>query len=183
MKLFCVFFSFFLSFFFLLHFKGGTCFCLHPRMVWYPTAFLSFLLQPAQRGRSRPARAQESACRARPIAAPPLRPRRSACAAMATTGQTLTRRQLPVPVSNRSGFAEVCRVSLPSAAGEVTWTKPQSMMVFCLIFSPHPALEGSMIAAGWTSGSQPRSTHLQGLALQRAGLPMLNTHLSLLHVL
>lgn len=139
-------------------------------MVWCPTALLSSLLQPAPRGHSRPARAQGSARRARPTAAPPPRPRRSARAATATTGQTSTRRQLPVPVSNRSGFAGVCRVSLPSAAGEATWIKPQSVRVFFVLFSRPILLWRERDSSG-----QPRSSHLKGgLALQRAGLPSLS---------
>lgn len=156
------FFSFFLPFSFPLCFKGGTCFCHHPRMVWCPTALLSSLLQPAQRGHSRPARAQGSARRARPTAAPPPRPRRSARAATATTGQTSTRRQLPVPVSNRSGFAGVCRVSLPSAAGEATWIKPQSMRVFLSYFLAPSCSGGSVTAAGWTSGKPAKVKPPQG---------------------
>jgi len=137
-RLFCIlfFFSFFIFVFFLPHIKDGIRFHLCPGAVRHPTAFLSFLLQPARRGRSRPARARGSARRAPPTAAPPPRPRRSARAAMATTGRISTRRRLPAPVSNSVGVGRGgCRVSLRSAAGDAAGIKSHPVSFF-IWFSP-----------------------------------------------
>lgn len=142
-------------------------------MIQHPTAFLSFLLQPVQQGPSRPARVQGSVCRAPPTAAPPPKPRRSAHAAMATTGRTLTHRQLPAPVSNRSGLVGGgCRVLHSSAARDNISTQE----LFRLLFSPCPAVGGSKTVAGWAFGCHPWSIHCEGLDLQRAGVPIVSTH-------